>query len=107
MEKYGSDSSTSSIKKKTYLIVPVDHPVYEFPYNLEDRLDFIKNKLDDIGKKFDMKIDTKQESKFNVKVKTFKITIKETNNISNQSDSKALSELGFNKKDGKWILEVV
>lgn len=106
LEKYGSDSSTSSIKKKTYLIVPVDHPVYEFPYNLEDRLDFIKNKLDDIGKKFDMKIDTKQESKFNVKVKTFKITIKETNNISNQSDSKALSELGFSKKDGKWILEV-
>ena len=38
LEKY----STSAEKtKKTYMMIPANHPVYPFPYNLEDRAEFI------------------------------------------------------------------
>ena len=44
LEKY----STSKDKNKmTYVIIPKDHPDYEFPYNLEDR---IKHRINEINK---------------------------------------------------------
>ena len=40
LEKYaGKDSG---IPKKTYIILPYDHPMYLFPYNIEDRIDYIE-----------------------------------------------------------------
>ena len=36
-------------KKLTYMMVPSDHPVYKFPYNLEDRLETIKNKVKELN----------------------------------------------------------
>jgi DNA polymerase III delta prime subunit len=44
LEKY----STSKDKNKiTYMMIPKDHPIYEFPYNLEDR---IKDRINTINK---------------------------------------------------------
>jgi len=40
MEKYAG--SRTGIPKKTYLIIPVDHPIFVFPLNIEDRIDFIE-----------------------------------------------------------------
>ena len=40
LEKY-------SIDNKTYLIVPKNHSEFEFPFNLKDRVEYIKNKLKD------------------------------------------------------------
>jgi hypothetical protein len=40
LEKY-------SIDNKTYLIVPKNHSEYEFPFNLKDRVEYIKNKFKD------------------------------------------------------------
>ena len=31
--------------KMTYMMIPANHPIYPFPYNLEDRADYIENKL--------------------------------------------------------------
>jgi hypothetical protein len=38
LEKY-------SVDNKTYIIVPKNHSTYEFPFNLKDRVDYIKRKL--------------------------------------------------------------
>ena len=40
LEKYSLDNIT-------YLIVPKNHISYEFPFNLKDRVDYVKNKLKD------------------------------------------------------------
>jgi DNA polymerase III delta prime subunit len=44
LEKY---STVKDGNKKTYFMIPLDHPIYEFPYNLEDR---IKNRINTINK---------------------------------------------------------
>ena len=41
-EKYGTSKDNN---KKTYVMVPDNHPVYEFPYNLEDRIKHYLNKM--------------------------------------------------------------
>ena len=40
LEKYATGSN-----KKTYIILPINHPNYNFPYNLEDRVEHIKNEI--------------------------------------------------------------
>jgi hypothetical protein len=44
LEKY---STTKDGNKKTYFMIPIDHPYYPFPYNLEDR---IKDRIKQINK---------------------------------------------------------
>ena len=51
LEKY---STTKDGNKKTYVIVPFNHPKYNFPYNLEDR---IKNRIGIINKIIDRHVD--------------------------------------------------
>jgi hypothetical protein len=45
LEKY---STTKDGNKKTYIIVPTNHPTISFPYNLEDRIKFYINKFNKI-----------------------------------------------------------
>ncbi|AYV79674.1 MAG: SNF2-like helicase, partial [Faunusvirus sp.] len=47
LEKYSKGHD-----KKTYIMIPKNHPVYEFPFNLEDRLKYIVKEL-----KFKIKMD--------------------------------------------------
>lgn len=42
LEKY---STTEDKNKVTYMMIPFDHPLYEFPYNLEDRLKHYMEKI--------------------------------------------------------------
>ena len=44
LEKY---STTKDNNKKTYFMIPANHPTYPFPYNLEDR---IKDRINSINK---------------------------------------------------------
>ena len=55
MEKY---STTKDNNKFTYLIVPSNHPIYPFPLNLEDRIEYILKQLE---KKIPFKIEHKVE----------------------------------------------
>jgi hypothetical protein len=43
LEKYGTAEEKN---KKTYIMIPANHPNYMFPYNLEDRVSFIINKIE-------------------------------------------------------------
>ena len=45
LEKY---STTKDNNKLTYVIIPNNHPIYEFPYNLEDRIKYIIKYFSDI-----------------------------------------------------------
>jgi superfamily II DNA or RNA helicase len=48
-------------KKKTYIMIPGNHPQYKFPLNIEDRIDYIK---EEIKKKIPTKISiTKKKTK--------------------------------------------
>lgn len=51
MEKYSTDEKKN---KFTYIVIPSNHPVYKFPYNLEDRVKWIQDKIKD---KIKFKID--------------------------------------------------
>ncbi len=43
LEKYSTGKN-----KMTYVMVPSNHPIYFFPLNLEDRAEFIKNKVHEV-----------------------------------------------------------
>jgi hypothetical protein len=42
LEKY---STKKDKNKYTYIIIPNNHPIYQFPFNLEDRLQFVKKTI--------------------------------------------------------------
>jgi superfamily II DNA or RNA helicase len=42
LEKYSTEKDDN---KKTWMIIPSNHSKYPFPFNLEDRIDYIKNTL--------------------------------------------------------------
>jgi superfamily II DNA or RNA helicase len=48
LEKY---TTSKDGNKKTYVMIPSNHPVYPFPYNLEDRLKFKISKINKIVNK--------------------------------------------------------
>ena len=60
LEKYSTEKNGN---KYTYVMIPANHPKYKFPYNLEDRIDYITKTLKDtIPFKFNMsKKKTKDE----------------------------------------------
>mgnify|MGYP000619053226 CR=1 FL=1 len=43
LEKYSKGKD-----KITYIMIPKNHPKYKFPFNLEDRTEYIKNKVSNI-----------------------------------------------------------
>ena len=71
--------------KMTYIMIPINHPDYKFPYNLEDRCDYVIN---DIKEHIKVKLDFKI-NKIDLKDKTFKylITINDPKNILSQSQN--------------------
>jgi ribosomal protein L19E len=91
LEKY---STTKDGNKKTYVMVPSNHPDYEFPLNLEDRIKFIlRNVQENVNRKFDHKV-IKED-------KGMKYIIEINNNkMFNDNDMK---QLGFKLEGKKWI----
>ena len=68
LEKYSNN-------KKTYIILPINHPHYKFPYNLEDRSEYIKNNLIEKLTIYDRNISIKKQATQIV----ITIDLKETN----------------------------
>lgn len=93
LEKY-------SVDNKTYLIVPKNHSEFEFPFNLKDRVEYVKNKLSNY------KINIKKEDNGifdgvrNKKYPKYIITVDET------LDKDLAEEYKFTK-DGKKYIKVI
>jgi len=87
LEKYATDKDKN---KYTYIIIPINHPTLPFPYNLEDRTNYIVNELH-----------TKVKTKLDIGVKTVKktegpsyvITIKNRNSVKDQNDLDAIETI--------------
>jgi len=89
LEKY---STSKNNNKLTYMFLPSDHPLYPFPYNLEDRVKDRINKINNI---------TKKDININVKHVDNKYTL--TFN-DEKFDKNELSNIGFKLENNKWIL---
>lgn len=94
LEKYSKGAN-----KKTYMIIPNNHPEYEFPLNLEDRIDFNKQKVQTITGK---------------NAKGFKETEMKNGNIvlsfvldsPNDEEKEELEKMGFVNDGKKWAKEM-
>jgi hypothetical protein len=55
-------------EKKTYLIIPSNHPKYKFPLNLEDRIEYVKKQIEDLIKQKYIKftIKNKDNKEYNI-----------------------------------------
>lgn len=102
LEKYSTDKKKN---KMTYIIIPSNHSVYPFPYNLEDRTEYIKRKISDkIKFKIDLSIKENKRTIQNEDVTTYTIEIKSTPQLKDFDDF--FKELGFSVEKGKYILNV-
>ena len=100
LEKYSKGNS-----KKTYLIIPKNHPVYEFPLNIEDRCAMIKQKLQQIvSKKIknykEVEKDADSKNKNNL-TKHYEVEISFSVDNLTSSEENSIKKLGFDEKNGK------
>ena len=104
LEKYGSDKSKLKIPKLTYIIIPNNHPIYPFPYNLEDRVDYIISNINLI-------LGTTQDESdvYNIHITYDKENLPiysiEFINLS-PSDLLKLSSFNLNKIKNKYIITI-
>ena len=96
LEKY----STSKEKNKmTYIMISKDHPIYEFPYNLEDR---IKVNIKNINKYIDADIDILvTKIKNNDHELSYELSFKNTKNL--ESKSNLIKDFDFKLVNNTWI----
>ena len=115
LEKYSKKSENNKI---TYLMIPIDHPIYKFPLNLEDRLDYLITKLEDLLKlspgalklksdSLSKKIKLTIEELKDDKSKGFYMTINNVNEIGDKI-STILEKEGFiyNKSTNTWNINI-
>ena len=101
LEKYGTNKNKD---KMTYVMIPMDHPDYPFPYNLEDRVKSIKDKLNEqIKIKLDISVKTEKKTTGEEKgYPSYLITIKDESKL--KDFYKNLENLGFKKTKSEWSL---
>lgn len=95
MEKYGTNNIT-------YLIIPANHGVYKFPFNLVDRTKYIIDKVvkEIPGVQYIKKIIPVKVSFSKDKVSTYEII------FSDSSKNKVFEQFGGKLMDGKWKIIV-
>ena len=101
LEKY---STKKDGNKMTYVMIPLNHPIYPFPYNLEDRVEYISEKINhEIGKNIDIKVSKdKQSSGTNKGLPIYTIHI--PINDKTTKHEQLLKSLNATKKDKEWII---
>ena len=96
LEKY---STTKDDNKMTYIMIPINHPIYKFPYNLEDRIKYyIKNINKLASKSIDILVKKQKDKKDNFMYEMSFLNDKNIKEITNE-----IQKLGFVLKDNKWI----
>lgn len=103
LEKYGT---TKDKNKITYVMVPINHPTYTFPYNLEDRVEFIKDKIKTtIMFKLSVSVKTEKKTKGPEKGQpSYKIIIKDKPELKEHYEF--LEELNATKSKDEWTIMV-
>jgi superfamily II DNA or RNA helicase len=85
LEKYSKGKN-----KKTYIMVPKNHPTLKFPLNLEDRIEFLKKSVNNIvGVSIEFsEIENKKEKNITLSFKNDKVS---------KNDENKIIDLGFSK----------
>ncbi|ARF09230.1 SNF2-like helicase [Catovirus CTV1] len=97
LEKYSTGKN-----KVTYIMIPSNHPQYKFPYNLEDRVEYIIDKIkNQIKYKINLNVVPEKTKDGNV----FKIIIKDDNNKLVEFTD-LFEKLGASKNKNEWIISV-
>lgn len=96
-EKYSTGKN-----KMTYIMIPVNHPEYQFPYNLEDRVEYVIN---EIKSKIKYKINLNVSQHENKKGYIFyDIVIKHDDKLDEYE--KVFKQYGAKKEKDKWIIQI-
>ena len=91
--------------KMTYIMIPTNHPKYIFPLNLEDRVEYIKNKVSNIlNQKITFKVIVDDKTKtitlsFKLNTKPTADDIYKLENIYNKEVNKLIAEMWTISKD--------
>lgn len=102
LEKYSTDKKKN---KLTYVMIPANHPIYPFPFNLEDRLRNVQTKIKDkIKFKLDAQIKEHKIKVNNEYVYTYTIEINNTKDLIDFENF--IKSLGFKLDSNKWILDI-
>lgn len=103
MEKYSTEKNNN---KFTYVIIPDNHPVYKFPYNLEDRVKWITDKIKEkIKFKISIKVNNIQTKVNNESVTEYEIIIE--NNTNLDEFKKFLEDLEFTKSQKEDVYKMI
>jgi hypothetical protein len=96
LEKY---STTKDQNKMTYVIIPYNHPIYPFPYNLEDRIKLTIKKIKNLLKsEIEILVKKQKDNDNNI---IYELTF--SNNKLITEIIKDIESLGFNLNNNLWI----
>lgn len=98
LEKYGTDSDKN---KMTYMIIPANHPLYPFPYNLEDRT---KHIIDTINATIKSTLQIHVTKRTENKLPFYNIVIKHTPILDEHRDF--LKTLQAEKNQSEWKIVI-
>jgi superfamily II DNA or RNA helicase len=98
LEKYSTEKDKN---KFTYVMIPTNHPKYKFPYNLEDRVDYLINNIKE-KIKFKINIESKTYKKKNLPY--YEIIIKHDNKLKDFEH--VLENYGAIKEKNEWKILV-
>jgi len=90
------EKTSTGKNKKTYVIIPSNHPEYPFPYNLEDRVEYIEKQFDEQYGDVKTSVQKKNES--------YTITIQDTPKF--KDNDKLLKKYDAMKKNSVWEIIV-
>lgn len=102
-EKYATNSADD---KYTYIRLPINHPKYKFPYNLEDRVEYIKSQIRaEIKHTFDSETikDIIKSGEFKG-MPSYKIIIKKKQQLEEYNDF--FKKLGAHESKDSWTIIV-
>jgi len=104
LEKYGT---TKDDNKITYVMVPVDHKIYQFPYNLEDRVKYtIKFITDMINREFDYVVKKEKNGNYDDINNMINYIIEVKSNKYIDAHKTDMENMGFKLVKSNYVLNV-
>jgi hypothetical protein len=101
LEKY---STTANKNKMTYIMIPYNHPTYPFPYNMEDRIKYILEKVFKIiGYRVEHEVNKIKNKEAQNDV-MYELLINDNKELS--KFAKDFENLDFKLSGKKWILNI-
>jgi hypothetical protein len=105
LEKYATSKDDNKI---TYVMIPANHTLYPFPYNLEDRIKYNLQKVKDIvgENTFEHSIKKENNGTFNEFTNLRSYILEITNDKKIEKHKTEMEKLGFTLDKSKYIMNI-